>query len=329
MWAASSWPAATRLAAAKLPVERLAELMGSPDATARLAAVLALGRRLTDPPADFVPPADWQLGGVLGPKIHHEGQIIDLTQLDRIGYFTVPAYWALVRDGRVAEFDLLARGLADADEAVRRQAAYFMSLLDDPRTKDAAAPIIAAAKKPAPVPATSDVAADPTLAVRLAAAGPSPPEELEALLAVDWSRAGGGGDAANGRRLFQSIGCAKCHAVSLDVAVAGGPSLAGVAKRYAPEYVAESVILPSKHVSELFRGSTIVTDDGRVASGLVVAENEQGIELLLADATRRTIPKDTIEERLVSTVSPMPQGLVKTPAELHDILAYLLSPEVN
>lgn len=322
--------AATRLAAAKLPVERIAELLGSPDATARLAAVLALGRRLTAPPADFVPPADWQLGSVLGPKIHHEGQIIDLTQLDRIGYFTVPAYWALIKAGRAVEFDLLARGLADADEAVCRQAAYFMSLLDDPRTKDAAARILAAAKKPAPTPpATSDVAADPALAARLAAAGPSPPEELKALLAVDWSKAGSSGDAANGRRLFQSVGCAKCHAVSLDVAVAGGPSLAGVAKRYAPEYVAESVILPSKHVSELFRGSTIITDDGRVASGLVVTENEQGIELLLADATRQTIPKDTIEERSVSTVSPMPQGLVKTPAELRDILAYLLGPEVN
>ncbi|MGB8853243.1 MAG: c-type cytochrome, partial [Pirellulales bacterium] len=155
------------------------------------------------------------------------------------------------------------------------------------------------------------------------------PDDVKALSAIDWSRDGGGGDAANGRRLFQSIGCGKCHAVSLDVAVAGGPSLSGVGKRYAPEYVAESVIVPSKHVAELFRGTTVLTDDGRVLSGLVVTETDGEVELLLADATRRTIRKDTIDERSVSPVSPMPAGLVKTPAELRDILAYLLGPEVN
>ena len=318
---------ASRLIAEKASVARLGEMLSADDSATRLAAVLALGRRLTTPPEDFVPPPDWQLGSVLGPKIHHEGRIVDLTQEGRIGSFTLPLYWAHTRAGRAVEFDLLARALADGDAAVGRQAAYFLSLLDDPRTSARAAAILAPAAMPPPEPA-AEPAADPTLAGRLSAAGSVGGEGHEALLAIDWSRAGSG-DAANGRRLFTSIGCGKCHAVSLDTEIAGGPSLVGVGKRYAPEYIAESVILPSKHIAELFRGTTVITEDGRVVSGLVVRETEQEIELMLADATHRKIAKSAIEERSESKVSPMPAGLVQTAAELHDILAYLTGPDVN
>ncbi|MGB8852305.1 MAG: hypothetical protein WCC69_01915, partial [Pirellulales bacterium] len=119
--------AATRLLASRLPVARLAEMLASTDTATRLAAVLALGRRLSMPPADFVPPADWKLGGVLGPKIYHDGSIIDLTQVARIGFFTVPTYWRHVRAAREAEFELLARALDDADASVSRQAAYYLA----------------------------------------------------------------------------------------------------------------------------------------------------------------------------------------------------------
>jgi hypothetical protein len=38
-----------------------------------------------------------------------------------------------------------------------------------------------------------------------------------------------------------------------------------------------------------------------------------------------SIPKSDIEERKLLDISPMPQGLVKSPQELQDLLAYLLS----
>ena len=49
------------------------------------------------------------------------------------------------------------------------------------------------------------------------------------------------------------------------------------------------------------------------------AECAQGA---LADAG---LSKNDIDERAVSQLSPMPHGLVKTPTELRDLLAYLLS----
>ncbi|HJT79017.1 MAG TPA: hypothetical protein VJ739_17610 [Gemmataceae bacterium] len=78
-------------------------------------------------------------------------------------------------------------------------------------------------------------------------------------------------------------------------------------------------------MAEPFRSTSVVTTGGQVVSGLVVNETADSLELLLADTTRRVLAKKDVEERTVTAVSPMPAGLVKTPRELRDLLAYLLS----
>jgi putative heme-binding domain-containing protein len=87
----------------------------------------------------------------------------------------------------------------------------------------------------------------------------------------------------------------------------------------------ESVLLPNKQIAEAFRATNVVTTAGQVVTGLVVADEVDRIELLLPDATRRTIPKAQIDEQSRTDTSPMPEGLVRTVAELQDLLAYLLS----
>lgn len=144
-------------------------------------------------------------------------------------------------------------------------------------------------------------------------------------LAADWSRAAGEGDAAQGRKLFGTLGCVKCHAIVPDQKGGGAPSLAEVKRRFTVPYLVESMLAPSRQVAEPFRGAVIATTQGQVLTGLVVNESQDALELLLPDATRKTISKDDIDERSVSTISPMPAGLVKTPAELRDLLSYLLS----
>jgi hypothetical protein len=44
----------------------------------------------------------------------------------------------------------------------------------------------------------------------------------------------------------------------------------------------------------------------------------------LPDATRRTLIASDVEQRRIQNTSPMPSGLVKTPDELRDLLAFLL-----
>jgi putative heme-binding domain-containing protein len=147
----------------------------------------------------------------------------------------------------------------------------------------------------------------------------------EAFLAIDWSKPAGG-DPERGRRLFSAdgIGCARCHAVAPGEAGGGAPSLADAGRRFTAAYVVESVLTPSRQVAPVFRGTTLALTDGRILNGLIVNETTEAVEVLLPDATRASVAVADIEARRPMDLSPMPAGLVKTPEELRDLLAYLL-----
>jgi putative heme-binding domain-containing protein len=163
-----------------------------------------------------------------------------------------------------------------------------------------------------------------TLAQRLregAGKGETVPAEF---LAVDWQREAKKGNAEEGRKLFGTLGCVKCHAIVADQAGGGAPSLVDAGKRFTVPHLVESILLPGKQVAEPFRATLLTMKKGQTLSGLVVSESAEQIELLLPDATRKTVTKMDVEERTRTGVSPMPAGLVKTPRELQDLLAYLL-----
>ena len=168
---------------------------------------------------------------------------------------------------------------------------------------------------------------DQEFASRLASAASGDVDVPKSFLSVDWNTESDDGDPERGSRLFVSIGCSKCHAVSNDSAVGGGPSLAESRKRFTPAYIAESVLLPSKLVSPAFKSSTMVTADGQVIDGLVVRETPDQVEVVLSDGKRRTVATKAIVRRLENKLSIMPAGLVKQPQELKDLLSYLLAPE--
>jgi putative heme-binding domain-containing protein len=161
-----------------------------------------------------------------------------------------------------------------------------------------------------------------SLADRLKAGGKDIAPEF---FTTDWTKAVKEGDAERGRKLFGALACAKCHGITLDAANTGGPSLAEAAKRFTVPYLVESVLLPGKQISPVFKATEVTTTKGQVLTGLAVADDAEKVELLLQDATRKVIPKKEIDSRRLLDSSPMPQGVVKTPAELRDLLAYLLS----
>jgi putative heme-binding domain-containing protein len=146
-----------------------------------------------------------------------------------------------------------------------------------------------------------------------------------AFFKIDWPKEVAKGKTETGRRLFGTLGCVKCHAITADQQGGGGPSLAGAGSRFTVPYLVESILLPNKQVADVFRSTSIVTRQGQSLSGLVVNETADQLELLQPDTTRRTVLKKDIEERTVENLSPMPAGLVKKPEELRDLLAYLLS----
>ncbi|MGE3316579.1 MAG: c-type cytochrome, partial [Planctomycetaceae bacterium] len=170
-------------------------------------------------------------------------------------------------------------------------------------------------------------ASDLAARLKAAASDPGSSQVPAEFLAVDWTKAAADGDVARGRKIFsaEGIGCAKCHAIDANSAGQGGPSLAGAKARFTVPYLVESMLLPNKMISPVFKATQIVTKEGKTLIGLVVGETGEKVELLLNDATRASIAKSEIEERKLQETSPMPAGLLKKPEELRDLLAYLLS----
>lgn len=129
------------------------------------------------------------------------------------------------------------------------------------------------------------------------------------------------GDAAVGKGVFEK-NCAKCHRVG-ELGQNIGPELAGVAARKREDILAD-ILDPNRSVEGNFRQFTILTDDGRVLSGLIASETKTAVELLDNQATRHVILRDQIEELISSKQSIMPEGFEKLPEdELVGLLEFL------
>lgn len=166
-----------------------------------------------------------------------------------------------------------------------------------------------------------------SLAERLKSAGtgsqPIDPKFLE----IDWATEVKNGDSERGKKLFaaESLGCAKCHAATPSQTGGGGPSLTDAGKRFTIPYLVESVLVPNKVISPVFKSAIIETTEGKVITGLVVSETAEKLDVLQPDTKRVSVSKSNIEARKAADVSAMPQGIVKTPDELRDVIRYLIS----
>lgn len=132
-----------------------------------------------------------------------------------------------------------------------------------------------------------------------------------------------------GKRAFAASRCVVCHRFD-GAGGATGPDLTNVAGRFSYQDLAEAMVLPSKVISDQYRGSIVQTVSGKTVSGRIATEDEEGITVLTdpEDITKvEKIAKDDIEEILPAPVSLMPADLadVLSEQELLDLLAYLMS----
>ncbi|HEX4149913.1 MAG TPA: c-type cytochrome, partial [Pirellulales bacterium] len=130
------------------------------------------------------------------------------------------------------------------------------------------------------------------------------------------------GDVAAGKIVFTKA-CAKCHMHS-GQGNKIGPDLSGMAVHPKAELLMH-VLDPSRSVEGNFRAYTVLTDDGRVLTGLLSGESKTSIELIDAEAKLHAVQREDIEELTASTKSIMPEGFEKQlqPQELVDLLEFL------
>lgn len=204
---------------------------------------------------------------------------------------------------------MITQAIYDTDDAHRKTAAVFANTLG---MDDLAARVPGLAQ-------TRKIQADIAKGAKLSGDKAMPP----AFQKIDWTTAWKEGDAKVGAALFKKR-CIACHDSGQGGGVIG-PSLAGVAKRYTPLYLAHSVAAPSKDVSPNFQTWSIVQDSGKVLLGFLAGEDENRVTLQMMDGSLKAVDKSQIEEKAPSTTSLMPVGLISGPDDLKHIVRYLMT----
>jgi putative heme-binding domain-containing protein len=141
--------------------------------------------------------------------------------------------------------------------------------------------------------------------------------------------------ASRGREAAIAAQCVSCHRVSHDPTLPFemiGPDLTSVGMRFSRQDLLDHIINPSKVIDEKFRAITVELKDGSEVTGQVEGESEATLLLrppLQSEPVQ--IDKKSIVRRTISTVSPMPEGLlnVLNEEEILDLLAYLRGAATN
>lgn len=145
--------------------------------------------------------------------------------------------------------------------------------------------------------------------------------DLKRLLTDDYLDAA---DKSAGRVQFVKH-CQSCHKL-YGQGEAIGPDLTGTGRSNL-DYLLENIVNPSGVVDKDYSMTLLLTDDGRVLSGLVTSENEHVVTIeTLTDL--QTIEKDSLVDRKQTDRSPMPDGLLDamSDVQVRDLIGYLRHP---
>jgi putative heme-binding domain-containing protein len=131
------------------------------------------------------------------------------------------------------------------------------------------------------------------------------------------------GDPHKGREVFKKV-CGQCHKiygegeeVGPDITVNGRSSF---------EQLLSNVFDPSLVIGASYQARTIVTNEGRVVTGLVAEESDQRVVLKVQGGKREAISRSDIEEMKTSDLSLMPEDVEKTlnAQEIADLFAFIM-----
>lgn len=138
-------------------------------------------------------------------------------------------------------------------------------------------------------------------------------------------------DFDHGRAMFAAANCFACHRFASEGG-SFGPDLSGLAGRFSVRDLLESVVDPSKVISDQYQAVVIRMTDGRVVTGRIINLSGDGMTvntdmLNPGQGGSTSVRRSQIEEMQPSQTSMMPNGLLDTmnEDEVLDLLAFLLS----
>jgi putative heme-binding domain-containing protein len=178
----------------------------------------------------------------------------------------------------------------------------------------ALAPILENRVEPAPAPQV--------------AARPFVKEWTMADLVPVLDQASSGRNFQRGKEAYVATQCLACHQLGNEPGAGPvGPDLTAVSSRFTRLDLLESIIEPSKVVSEQYADTIIYTRDGSDITGRVLDETAEKLVVQVnpLSPTRVEIAKSDITRREMAALSSMPEGLINilTKEEILDLLAYI------
>lgn len=133
------------------------------------------------------------------------------------------------------------------------------------------------------------------------------------------------GDPHAGEKIFRKaeLNCFKCHAIG-EAGGKVGPNLISLGASAQPDYIVESLLRPSAKVKENFHSLIILTDEGKVLTGIPIRESKDLLVLRDGEGREMEIAKETIDDRAEGR-SLMPDGSIDelTTQEIVDLSTFL------
>jgi putative heme-binding domain-containing protein len=132
-----------------------------------------------------------------------------------------------------------------------------------------------------------------------------------------------------GKAMFAATRCISCHSMRGEGSNIG-PDLTQLGTRFSTKDMLESIIEPSKVVSDQYAATILTLKDGNTVLGRVINEDANKYVVsqnpFAPDQLRQVSKKDVVSSK-VSPVSIMMPGMINrlNPEELKDLLAYLMS----
>ena len=135
------------------------------------------------------------------------------------------------------------------------------------------------------------------------------------------------GDIAKGQALFndlKGLACIKCHKVGTEGGDVG-PDLSGIGLKYPRPQLIESILYPSAQIFSGYEPVVIATTDGQLLTGILKQDDGESVTIQDGEARTVTVRKPDIEERRISEVSLMPNGLAEglSREDFADLIGYL------
>lgn len=133
------------------------------------------------------------------------------------------------------------------------------------------------------------------------------------------------GNAAVGKAVFASSGCANCHRVSGEGGRMG-PDLTNIGKIRSTPHLRQAVVDPGGDVRQRYWVVDLVRDDGKAVSGFLMNEDTYSVQMIDFGGQLHSYAKSGLQKYSIGKTSKMPSYRNKLQKQqVDDLVAYLSS----